>query len=203
MRRVQTLSAALRSACFLPDGRLVGLLEVAGAVGPELHIVDTQGSVEVRRGPPMVVEWHTTILPAGPDAIFVCESADHVGLYDLRAGRFELDAVLEIPDRDVVVSLGERRLLVSSTTALRIIAPGASEVRIATPGRPVLIAPTGAQRTWMALLTRDDLPAHALLLARLADPFAAQTRIDVSPGHVFDLACAGDAAAVLVDTTPG
>ncbi len=202
MRRTDTLATAYHDACFLADGRLAALHDMGTSPYPELHLIDSRGTIDVRTGQPMMVDTDTELLPTeSGDAIYVTEHADLVYRADLSGGHFQFVDVLKVADRDPLTSLGDGRLVTtSSREAVRIVAFGKSELRLKTPARPVLIAPTTGSRAWLTLLYPEAFGSQVLLLLRLVDPLVTETRIDVSPGRIFDLATAGDAAAVVVDT---
>jgi hypothetical protein len=200
MQRTHTLATAYRDACFLPDGRLAALAESKGPY-PELHLIDAQGAVDVRTGTNITNDARTRVFAAeSADAIYVSELDELVERCDLSAKHFRVAGQITIPDRDLVVSLGDGSLVAPTRESLRIFAPGKPMVALKTPARPVLVAATAGARAWVALMPKDASGAQVLVLARLTDTLVTAARIDVSPGRVFDLATADNAAAALIDT---
>ncbi|MGE5180520.1 MAG: hypothetical protein ACM31C_00590 [Acidobacteriota bacterium] len=202
MRRTDTLATAYHDACFLADGRLAALHDMGSSPYPELHLIDPRGAIDVRTGQSMMVDTDTELLPADSgDAIYVTEHSDLVYRADLGGGHFQFVDVLKVADRDPLTSLGDGRLVTTANHgALRVLAFGKPELRLKTPAWPILIAPLAGSRAWLTLLYPDAFGAQILLLIRLVDPLVTEARIDVSPGRIFDLATAGGAAAVIVDT---
>jgi hypothetical protein len=198
MRRTTTVTTQYRDACFLPDGRIAALRAATGSPSAELHLIDAQGSIEVRTGPAVSVDPDTRIFATGAaDALYITQY-QLVDVCDLHAGRFQLDSTFEVLVSDLRASLGDGRLITSRGDELTLHDPRIS-ARVATPGWAVVIAPSGVDRAWLAMIGPQDRGAQTLVQARLVDPFTAETRVAVAPAHLFHLACAGDAVAALVD----
>lgn len=201
MKRAHTIATAYRAACFLPDGRLAALRELPSSPYPELHLVDAQGGVDVRTGALLSTDSHTHLLAgASADEVYVTEHGKLLHHCDLGGKHFRIDDTSETTDGDSLVSLPDGRLVALRYSALAVIARGKPAVELAAPAHPVLLVPAAAPRVWMTLLEPDAWGAQVLVLARVTDALAADARIDVSPGRIFDLAAAGDTVAMLVDT---
>ncbi len=201
MTRVDTVSTAYHSTCFLQDGRLAALREVPDSVEPELHLIGANRSIEVLQGPPVHLDRKTTLLQADTAAaVYLAEYDTTAYRYRLRSSIFELTNGVPIRTRTELVGLGDGRLVAPGSRALRVSQPKMPDTAYAVTGSPRLLARADSHRVWYTASNEGERDGDSLALVRLADPAVAEVRIDFAPARVFHLAAGGNAAAAIVDT---
>ncbi len=197
MKRLDSLSVAHNSYCFMQDGTLAIYAIPPGMDHCLVYRIDPSGAVETLFGPydPKVI----ALLPAHGTRDYYGVREDDVVLFAEDRGRVVIAASAPRPERgSLFYSLDDGRI-VTLHTQVNVIEPGKPPQTYAmAPRIPLHVAPATKDRCWYSTGERDER-IHLLILAHLTTPTVVEHQIELGPSeHIVHIASYGDTLAVLV-----
>jgi hypothetical protein len=197
MKRLESLTVAHDSYCFMQDGTLAIYAIPPGTDHGLVYRVDPIGAVQTLFGPydPKVI----ALLPAHGTRAYYGVREDDVVLLTEDRGRVVIAASAPRPERgSLFYSLDDGRIVTLHTKVNVIEAGRPPQTYAMAPRIPLHVAPATNDRCWYSTGERDER-IHSLILARLTTPTIVEQQIELGPSeHIVHIASHGDTLAVFV-----